>query len=195
MNKHVTHTLSILIPSLTNRKKMLDELLKSLEPQLVEGVEICINIDNGKKSTGQKRNELIKGCNGEYIAFIDDDDKVSGDYIALVLEAVKTGIDVVGMHLLMTRKEIQSTEERTYHSLKYKHWYDEPDPDRKDKRKYFRNPNHLNPVKREFALQVGFPDKDHGEDHDYSKKLLPLLKTEFYIESPIYYYLAERIGT
>lgn len=191
----MNNTLSILIPSLTNRKKFLNQILISLEAQLIDGVEVCINIDNGQKSVGQKRNELLKAANGKYVAFIDDDDYISDDYVSLVLNAVKDGCDVVGMHLLMTRKEMQETEERTYHSLKYKHWYDEPDPDRKGKRRYFRNPNHLNPVKRELALAVGFPELDHGEDHDYSKRLLPLLKTEVYIEQPIYYYLAERLGT
>ena len=91
------------------------------------------------------------------------------------------------MHLLMTVDG--ENEERTYHSLRYDHWWDEPDPERSGRRRYFRNPNHLNPVKRELALKVRFPEINHGEDHDYSKAIHPHLKTEEYIESPIYYYL------
>lgn len=187
--------LSILICSLTKRKTLLDGLLQQLAPQLVDDVQIIINSDGGKKTTGAKRNELLKAATGKYTVFIDDDDAVSNDYVSLILKAVKEDCDVVGIHLLMTRHNNIKTECRTYHSLKYREWYDEPDPDRPGKKRYFRNPNHLNPVKRELALTIGFPEIDSGEDHDYSKRLLPLLNTEYYIESPIYHYLAERLGT
>lgn len=180
--------LSILICSLAEREKTLSELLNYLSPQLIDGVQVLINSDGGKKSVGQKRNELIESATGEYITFIDDDDLVSNDYIPLILEAIKTNCDVIGIHLLMTYDNDPETECRTYHSLKYKTWWDEDDPDRPNRRRYFRNPNHLNPVKREFALATKFPEISHGEDHNYSKRLLPLLNTEFYIEKPIYYY-------
>lgn len=180
--------LSILICSLNNRQDFLEELLSCLLPQLTDEVQIIINSDGGKKSVGQKRNELLMGASGEYIAFIDDDDLVSPDYIPLVLEATKTNCDVVGIHLLMTYDKNPNTECRTYHSLEYRSWWDEDDPDRQDRRRYFRNPNHLNPVKREFALATKFPETSHGEDHDYSKRLLPLLNTEYNITKPIYYY-------
>ncbi len=186
----MNNILSLLICSLTERKVLLDELLACLSPQLVDGVQILINSDNGRKSVGRKRNELIKGATGKYIAFIDDDDIVSDDYVSLILNAVKDNCDVVGIHLLMTRNGKIETECRTYHSLKYKSWWDEGDPDRLGKKRYFRNPNHLNPVKRKFAFVTGFPEVDSGEDHDYSKRLLPLLKTEVYIEKPIYHYRA-----
>ena len=64
-----------------------------------------------------------------------------------------------------------------------------PDPDRPGRRRYFRNPNHLNPVKRELALNTKFPKLDRFEDKDYSARLLKLLNTEEYIEEPIYHYL------
>ena len=88
----------------------------------------------------------------------------------------------------MTYNKDIETECRTYHSLKYKMWWDEEDVDRQGKRRYFRNPNHLNPVKKIFALATRFPETNCGEDHDYSKRLLPLLNTEVNIEKPIYYY-------
>jgi glycosyltransferase involved in cell wall biosynthesis len=184
-------TLSVLVPSLTQRLSIFLELLKVLQPQITDEVELLINADNGKKSIGQKRNELLESAKGKYVAFVDDDDLVSENYVSLILDAVKNDCDVVGMHLLMTRRGNPDTEERTYHSLKYRTWYDEPDPDRKGKKRYFRNPNHLNPVKREFAIQIKYPTINHGEDLSYSKRLLPLLNTESYIEQPIYYYRAE----
>ncbi len=184
--------LSILICSLTSRSELLGRLLCTLNFQMVDEVEIIINSDGGGKTTGQKRNELINSAQSKYIVFIDDDDLVSDNYVSLILDAVKNDCDVVGIHLLMTRNGVLNSECRTYHSLKYKSWWDENDPDRPGKKRYFRNPNHLNPVRREFAFNTGFPEIDSGEDHEYSKRLLPLLKTESYIEHPIYYYLAGR---
>ena len=182
------HNLSLLICSLANRKDSLDRLLTVLGPQLVEGVQVIINSDGGKKSVGQKRNELLDSAIGRYVSFIDDDDLISDDYVSLILDAIKNNCDVVGIHLLMTTDG--EKECRICHSLKYDKWWDEKDPDRPGLRRYFRNPNHLNPVKRELASVVRFSDKDRREDHDYSKRLLPLLKTETYIEKPVYYYQA-----
>ena len=39
-----------------------------------------------EKNIGKKRNSLVKIANSVYSAFIDDDDKVSEDYIKLVIE-------------------------------------------------------------------------------------------------------------
>lgn len=188
----MSKTLSILVCSLTCRAMIIQTLLSYLLPQITVDVELLIAADNGEKSTGEKRNELLEIATGNYIVFIDDDDVVSPKYISLVLAAISTNPDVVGIHLIMTNKGRPGSECRTYHSLKYRTWYDEPDPQSPGRRMYFRNPNHLNPVKRELALAVKFPTINTGEDHDYSKRLLPLLKTETYIEKPIYFYLAGR---
>ena len=179
--------LSILICTMFNRDSLFQRLLAKLREQENSDIEIHYEIDDGTISVGEKRNKLLDKARGEYIAFIDDDDMVSDNYVELILNAINTSEpDVIGMHLLMTVDG--QNEERTYHSLKYDHWYDEPDPDRAGKTHYFRNPNHLNPVKREYALKVKFPTIDVGEDKDYSKNLLQYLKTEEYIEEPIYFY-------
>ena len=179
--------LSLLICTMFNRDALFQRLLAKLREQENSDIEIHYELDDGKMSVGEKRNKLIAKCCGEYIAFIDDDDMVSDNYVELILNAIeKSNPDVIGMHLLMTVDG--QNEERTYHSLRYDHWYDEPDPDREGKRRYFRNPNHLNPVKREHAIKVKFPTIDVGEDKEYSKMLLQYLKTEEYIEQPIYHY-------
>ena len=188
----MSKTLSILVCSLTCRATIIQTLMTYLLPQITTDVELLIAADNGEKPTGEKRNELLSIATGKYIVFIDDDDVVAPGYVRLILQAVKNDPDVVGIHLIMTNKGRAGSECRTYHSLKYRSWYDEPDPDNPDRKRYFRNPNHLNPVKRELALAVKFPTIKVGEDHDYSKRLLPLLKTETYIEKPIYFYLAGR---
>ena len=179
--------ISILVCSLNNRKDFLLRLYKILTPQLNDDVELIIETDNGEMTIGAKRNILLDKAKGDYIVFVDDDDRVSNDYVAKILESInKSNPDVIGIHLLMTTDKV--VEEKTFHSIKYKSWYDEPDPDKPWLKRYYRNPNHLNPVKREYALQVRFPEISMGEDKVYSTKLLDFLKTEEYIIDPIYFY-------
>lgn len=182
-----TKKLSILIPSLDRRKHYLDRLISILTPQLTDDVEVVVNTDDGKKSIGTKRNELLRNATGDYIAFVDDDDIVEPYYVEEILKAIDQNPDVVGMHLLHVEDGV--LRGLTYHSLKYTHWWDEPNKDDSNLKNYYRNPNHLNPIRREIALHVGFPEINFGEDKDYSYKIRQYLKTEVYIDKPIYHYL------
>ena len=51
--------------------------------------------DNCKRSIGAKRQALVDIARGQYVAFVDDDDDVSEDYVASLLEAAQTGADVI----------------------------------------------------------------------------------------------------
>ena len=179
--------LSILIPSLENRKIYLQRILGVLNPQIVNGeVEILTLIDNGERSIGDKRNQLISDAKGDYIAFVDDDDLVSSDYVHKVLGALSTSPDCIGIHLL--HFEDGNLLGFTYHSLEYKSWFDTTDLVIQFKR-YYRNPNHINPIKRKIAIKHPFPSISMGEDRAYSMSVLKDLYTEVYIKEPIYYYL------
>jgi len=171
---------SILICSLEDRKKSLNRLLGTLQPQKTDEVEILIEVDNGKITTGAKRNLLLKKATGDYVAFVDDDDLVSEDYISKILEAIKTNPDCCGMEGKITFQKRKVTK-KFIHSMKYKAWFEE-------NKIYYRCPNHISPVKRELALQVMFPDIAREEDKSYSLRLIDLLKTEVYIKGPIYFY-------
>ena len=58
----------------------------------------------------------------------------------------------------------------------------------------YRPCNHLNPVRTSIARQIGFADKNHGEDSDYSDRLLAsgLIRRESIIQtgptSPVLYH-------
>lgn len=175
--------LSILICSIDERKQLLSLLLNELNRQKTDNVEILVNIDNKKKSIGKKRNELLLQAKGKYISFIDDDDKVSEDYISSILKAIELNPDCVGMEGLITFASKNITR-RFIHSIRYSSWFTKDNI-------YFRCPNHLSPIRRELSLKGMFPEKNFGEDKEYSLKLFPLLKSEVYIPYPIYYYLTK----
>lgn len=177
---------SILICHLHSRTDQLARLLNAFhaqrkdDPRQRDQVEILIDGDYGNISTGIKRNRLMARSTGEHIAQFDDDDMPSANYVRLILDALEQNPDVVGLKGLIY---IDHSRPNTFiHSLACKSWCEENGI-------YYRYPNHLNPVRRELAVQVGFPDLTLGEDKSFSDRLLPLLKTEVMIDSePIYHY-------
>ena len=182
--------LSILVCSLEKRAHFLERLLNYFSVQtsgLEDQVQVLVNQDNGEKSIGKKRNELLERAKGEYVAFFDDDDLPGPTYVESILKAIEQKPDVVGVSMIMTTNGFKA--EKSFHSLQFKEWFDIEDKLEKGKRTYFRCPHHLCPVKIELARQVGYPEISMGEDKDYSYRLLPLLKTEVFIDIPIYFYL------
>jgi len=177
--------LSILICSLASRADKLQRLMNVLQPQINDSVELLVKTDNGEMPIGKKRNLLLEEASGAYIAFVDDDDLVSEDYVKKILEALESNPDCCGIQGIIT---FQGQGPRMFiHSLKYKEWFEQNNI-------YYRCPNHLNPVKREIALQVKFPETNFGEDKDYSTRLFPLLKEERFISGVVYHYLYEKGG-
>jgi len=95
--------LSILVPSVAERRKtflpksldMLYGQLEALPEQDQKEVEIIYLIDNKTIMLGDKRNLLVDMANGDYIAFVDCDDRISSDYILSLLEGIKSNADAI----------------------------------------------------------------------------------------------------
>ena len=181
--------LSILICSITERAKLLHRLLVHLKVQMSDEVEIITEIDNREMTIGEKRNKLLLRASGAYVAFIDDDDLVSDDYISKILAAIKTNPDCCSLqgeieHMMGPKNAKKMQTDIFKHSIEYDHWFS-------NNGIYYRCPNHLNAIKRSIALQVGFACKNMGEDYDFSTRVFSLLKTEEKIDGTIYYYYAD----
>ena len=100
-----TYKLSIIIPYY-NTKTYTDELLKVLEPQIREDIEVVV-VDDGsaepfttdyewckvihKKNGGvaTARNLGMKRTKGKYISFLDSDDLVPDYFVDRILEKIK----------------------------------------------------------------------------------------------------------
>lgn len=173
--------LSILISTLVERKQCFERLLTLIEPQLTSDVELLVDVDNREVTLGAKRQRIIEKASGDYIVFVDDDDVIPGYYVSEILKAIEGKPDCVGINGIITTNAIDPKP--FYHSIKYDTWFE-------DEKGFYRCPNHLNPIKREIVLQVGFNDIAYGEDFDYSTRMVGNLHTETYIEKCMYYYLA-----
>jgi len=178
--------LSILIPSLEKREYVFKRLKRSLREQInalgvQDSVEILSDIDNGQKKIGTKRNDLLQRASGEYVAFVDDDDRVSETYIKDILQGLILNPDVLTLKGVYT---VRGGNPKTFlHSIMFNGWYEQDGI-------LYRYVNHLNCIKREHAIQAGFPEIDFGEDKIYSDRLrkLGILKTEFTVKNTLYYY-------
>jgi cellulose synthase/poly-beta-1,6-N-acetylglucosamine synthase-like glycosyltransferase len=177
--------LSILTVTLESRSQIFHNLAKALKSQANSSVEMLANCDNGEKSIGQKRNELLQAARGDYVVFVDDDDMVSPFYIYGILKAIESNPDCCGIEGIITLQNVGP--KKFIHSLQYNEWF-------KRDGIYYRCPNHLNPIKREIAIEAGFPEKSWQEDQDFSYRLKGKLKTEVYIKGPIYFYYPNHVS-
>lgn len=173
--------LSVLIPSLSSRKESLEQLHACLNPQKTDQVEFIVVSDSGQLSIGQKRNMLLSQSRGQYVAFVDDDDMVPTDYVARILKALESNPDCTSL----TGKIVFSDgySRPFIHSLRYDKWVDDHEG-----KVYYRPPNHLNAIRRDLAIGVGFPPWNSGEDRYFSHHVRPLLKREEWIEGVLYEY-------
>lgn len=175
--------LSLLICTTEARWSWLERLGNNLRPQVLSvlpEVEVIVETDRGERSVGIKRQALLEQASGRYVAFIDDDDLVASDYVSRILAALDLGPDCVGFRGVITTNG--ENPEVFEHALRHEEWCTREGV-------HLRCPNHLNPVRRDLALRVGFPAIHYGEDRDYSVRLRPLLQTEVFLEGePMYHY-------
>lgn len=177
---------SILIPTLDERKAVFDRLYNSLTQQIAEcglqeQVEIIVSCDNRQKTIGTKRNELLHKSQARYICYVDDDDTVHEQYVAMIYQALLTNPDCVSLKGIIT---FNGTHPHTFiHSIQYSSWYEQDSV-------YYRPPNHLNPILRSIAVKFLFPENNYGEDADWSMQIQrsQLLKKEAQIDEPYYFY-------
>jgi len=184
--------LSLLIPTIEPRHALFSRLLESLHTQIRASrwafeVEVLYCLDGGAQSIGGKRNHLIGRAKGLFIAFIDDDDEVSPDYVARICETIERSpaIDCIGIRGVITFRGAHPHE--FVHSLRYSDYFSR-------RHTYYRPPYHLNPMRLKIAAQYKFRDVSYSEDIDWALRIQRdgALKTEEFIDSILYYYRSRR---
>lgn len=174
--------LDILIPSLESREKSLNRLVNQITKQTNGlAIDICYLIDNGEKSIGEKRNALLQQSIADYVCFIDDDDRISDNYIQHLMAGIDKGVDCCSLQGLITVDG--NNPKRFQHSLRHSR-YAEVDG------LYIRYPNHLNCIKADIAKRFVFQNSNFGEDTEWATQIhkAGALKTEHWIDDVIYYY-------
>jgi hypothetical protein len=181
-------TLAILVPTLRSRRELLRRMMDRFQPQMSDRIGIWTLEDGGTETTGRKRQRLLETVDAPYVCFFDDDDVPAPTYCRDILDAIDGGVDVVGFKVRYFKDGF--LEGRSIHSLASKSWSEGVGPD--GLVSYLRTPNHLNPIRREIALAVGYKSITLGEDADYSRRLFDRFgksMKEFFIDKFLYDYL------
>jgi glycosyltransferase involved in cell wall biosynthesis len=182
--------LTIAIPTIEKRKVLFNELYNELKKQsnpYQDLIEIIYLRDDGKMSIGNKRNELNNLSKGKYVVQWDDDDWIMEGGIDLIMEGIKTDADVISFD--------QWCDIEQWGKLRHFHKYCSIKNAPPNSKIDYENgiikftPDQKNAIKTNIAKQIKFYDLNHAEDSYYMRDILPLLKTEHYINKFIYLYL------
>ena len=180
---------SFLICGLEGRpwKSLADNIQRQIDNASVE-CEVLTNVDSGEKSSGSKRHELTAGSSGKYVAFVDDDDSVSDDYVHSICHAVLTeepdvvtfAMNVTIHHRIDKFKRFRVSNEKWSLGL----WSD-------DRKKGKMAANHLCAWKKSIAEQVAWcPSLGYGDDQLWYGPLhaAEIAKTSVVIPRALYGY-------
>ena len=169
--------LSILIPTLPQRKKMFNILHKNLMAQIdfvhtthpsLGKVEILF--DSSKKflkgglSVGAKRDALKCRATGDYLVFVDDDDIVAPNYLESVLRLLESNPDIITFRSLY--------KSSTYWGIVDMNLNHSENEQMNDTAIVKRQPFHVCPIRTTIAQQHSFPDINNAEDWGWMVKVL-----------------------
>ena len=188
LNRFIPY-LSILTPSVPSRIKdglrnVMDKIEKQIKDNNLEKkVEHLIVIDNKVRTIGRKRDNLVQCAIGQYVAFVDDDDDVSDEYVLELVNAIKNNphVDVI------TFKQncfIENYPKAIVNfGLNYENEAYVPNTEFK------RKPYHVCAWKTALAQKYRFPSSNYGEDAGWLSQLWEVAKTEYHIDKVLHAYI------
>ncbi len=191
--------LSILIPTTTKRAElyfgpMVDTLNAQVEQTGRKDIEILGLLDNYKYSIGEKRNTLLNMAKGKFLVFIDDDDRVSDDFISSIISEINKhpDADCICYEMLCTingARQIHSRFGIEYEYTKMAPWSDKNCNIKSiTPEEWFGKPSHNMVWASSLAKQQKFPHTNAGEDFDWVARTWPKIKKQVKIDKIIYYY-------
>lgn len=174
--------LSILMPTIPERREMFSNLRTELGRQIIRvrlvhpvlgRVEVLYDhrpkYKDGGPSIGEKRQSLLDRAEGEYVCFLDDDERIAPNYVEELLRLCWEKPDV-GTFSSISKLEnfwcvvvmsIKHTEnQQAFPGI------------------VLRKPWHICPVRRDLALRVRFNDSNYGEDWVWFEEVLKYCKNE-----------------
>lgn len=188
---------SVLILSIPSRNESLMAAMKQLQEQADatgqgKAVEILVLLDNRSKSIAEKRNDLLQAARGKYIAFLDDDDAISKEYMSKILAAIDEydGVDCISFNQWCNINGEPMNVEFGIGNPHGHLWRDE-DGFLGDIK---RPPYHMCLWRSEIAKSEAFnpvygANGQSSEDIDWLMRLYPKIQTEHHIEDALHGYI------
>lgn len=171
--------LSILMPALSERcwELLHSELMRQVR-LVYQPVQVLVELDCGERSSGSKRQALLDKAAGKYICYVDDDDRVSADYVQSLVNGCMSDSDVVTFNLQMHNAQ-----------KKIEIWKFGLVPN--DRRNGLMCVNHLCAWKKTIASKVAWvPQLGYWDDHFWFEPLFhaKIIKSQFHVNDVLYYY-------
>jgi len=178
--------LSILVPTVPSRidyfyPKIMKELLK--QSKKYNNIEIISFFDNKKRTIGKKRDEMLKLAQGKYVTFIDDDDRISKNYIDEIMYAIITtdNVDCIVYNVICCVNNSHIKKLCKY-GIEFEYG------DINNGKEWRGKPAHTMIWKSSIAKKHSYSDKQNGEDMDWVKRAYLDIKTQHRIDKVLYYY-------
>lgn len=166
--------LSILTPTIPSRKEQLSKLQEKIANQIGDlPVEHLVFCDNKTRTIGAKRQALLDIARGEYIAFVDDDDDIEPDYVASIIDAIRSEADVI------------TFEEHCYYNGLYSkrvYGLNNPDIAFTPNGITLRAPWHICVWKRQLVKSCQFGECNYGEDIIWSRQARKKIRSGFHVD-------------
>jgi glycosyltransferase involved in cell wall biosynthesis len=169
--------LSVLMPSVSSRlATKMPRVFLDLERQARgKDVEVLVLLDDRKRSIGLKRNALVSIAQGEFIAFVDDDDRVAYDYVDRLLEKIGDCDNTLQPDVIVFDVWVSGYHERFGLSDRLCS-YDLDHEHQTLSDQYHRKPNHLMAWRTALVKQEPFSDSSSGEDTDWAHRICARFK-------------------
>jgi len=178
--------LSILTASIPERADKLEMLTEKITAQIGDlPVEHLVFLDNRKRTIGAKRDALLRIARGTFIAYVDDDDTVSPDYVASLVEAIKTTASLNDQVDVITFAQFARVDKacaKIVFGLRQENQPFIPDTE------VLRAAWHVCAWRRSVAILSHFPESNYGEDWAFAEPLNRIARASIHLDKVLHYY-------
>jgi hypothetical protein len=184
--------LSILIPTVPSRlsffyPRIMNELINQTKSR--NDIELLALFDNKIRTIGEKRQELLNLAKGEYLVFIDDDDRISSDYIKEIIDTLYEHPDCDCIVFDTICRVNNGYPKLCKYGIEFEYG------DILDGKEWRGKPAHTMVYKSSIAKKHCFNNMKNGEDFDWVKRAYLDIKNQIRINKVLYHYDANYTTT
>lgn len=185
--------LTILVPTVPSRlvyfyPKIMAQLLSQTEKY--NNIEVISFFDNKKRTIGKKRNEMLNLAQGKYVTFVDDDDRLTDDYIDEIMNALNNNnnVDCVVYNVICCVND-GNIKKLCKYGIEFQYG------DINGGLEWRGKPAHTMVWKSSIAKKHVYSNMQHGEDIEWVLRAYLDIKTQYRIDKVLYYYDANYATT